>query len=177
MKNISTRTFPEKAFTLIELMMVVAILGILAAIAIPAFSKYIKKSKTSEPRLNLRKIYDGEVVYFMQDHVGSAAGQILSKQFVAATVNPSTIPGVNKVAANWETASWQAIKFASDSPVLYQYEVQTSGTGTTSRFTARARGDIDGDASTSLFERVGNVNATTGEIVGGGGLYHNNDLE
>ena len=37
-------------FTLVELMIVVVILGILAAVAIPAFTRYVKRSKTSEAR-------------------------------------------------------------------------------------------------------------------------------
>ncbi|MCB0309234.1 MAG: prepilin-type N-terminal cleavage/methylation domain-containing protein, partial [Bdellovibrionales bacterium] len=67
-------------FTLIELMMVVAIIGILAAVSIPAFLKYIKKSRTSEARLNIRKIYDGESVYFFEDRMAtSGALNLVSK--------------------------------------------------------------------------------------------------
>jgi prepilin-type N-terminal cleavage/methylation domain-containing protein len=46
-------------FTLVELMIVVVILGILAAVAIPAFSRYIKRSKTTEARRQHRQDLPG----------------------------------------------------------------------------------------------------------------------
>ena len=39
----------SRGFTLIEMMIVVTILGLLAAIAIPAFQKYVRRSKTMKP--------------------------------------------------------------------------------------------------------------------------------
>ncbi len=54
----------KKGFTLIELMIVVAIIGILAAIAIPNFLKFQAKSKQSEAKSNLGAIYTGEIAYY-----------------------------------------------------------------------------------------------------------------
>lgn len=47
----------SKGFTLVELMVVVAIIGILSAVAIPNFKKYQAKTKTSEAKLLLSSIY------------------------------------------------------------------------------------------------------------------------
>jgi type IV pilus assembly protein PilA len=54
----------EKGFTLIELMIVVAIIGILAAIAIPNFLKFQARAKQSEAKQNLGAIFTAYTSYF-----------------------------------------------------------------------------------------------------------------
>ena len=54
----------KKGFTLIELMIVVAIIGILAAIAIPNFLRFQAKSKQSEAKTNLGGIFTAQTSYF-----------------------------------------------------------------------------------------------------------------
>jgi len=53
-----------KGFTLIELMIVVAIVGILAAIAVPNFLKFQNRCKQTEAKNNLSAIYTAQISYF-----------------------------------------------------------------------------------------------------------------
>ena len=58
----------RKGFTLIELMIVVAIIGILAVVAIPGYMTYIKNSKTSEAKTDLSALAQGATAYFETEH-------------------------------------------------------------------------------------------------------------
>jgi len=58
--------FAQRGFSLTELMIVVAIIGILAAIAIPNFMRYQARAKQSEAKSNLVAIHTGEIAYFAE---------------------------------------------------------------------------------------------------------------
>jgi type IV pilus assembly protein PilA len=56
----------EKAFTLIELMVVVGIIGILVAIAAPNFARYQSKARQSEAKIALAGVYTGEKAFYSE---------------------------------------------------------------------------------------------------------------
>lgn len=172
----------NSGFTLVELMIVVAIIGILAAVAIPAFSKYIKKSRTAEASGHINKMWAGSVAYFEADHVDSS-GLVVAKQFPLSTTNESVqcctlaggkCPGDNAVYAG---ASWVALNFGLADPHHY-IPVYVAGAtlGSNSTFTANAQGNLDCDTTYSLFQRKGSVNAS-GDVTASGGVYVENEIE
>ena len=84
----------KKGFTLIELMIVVAIIGILAAIAIPNFLKFQAKSKQSEAKTNLGAIFTGQVSFFGEQNAYGLFSQI--------NWSPSGTPRYHYTLAGWD---------------------------------------------------------------------------
>ncbi len=68
----------QKGFTLIELMIVIAIIGILAAIAIPNFISYRKKSYNASAQVNLTQAYSTALAYYAQVKHGGVTNFTLS---------------------------------------------------------------------------------------------------
>ena len=142
-------------------MIVVAIIGILAAVAIPAFMKYIKKSKTAEASQFVKKIYDGARRYYMdtpQPDMNPVDPQFPDPTNTTETPAASCCPSkCGPLQAQWDTDGWIALQFSVDDPHYYLYTYESD---LTANFTARARGDLDCDAGFSTFEMKGVINAT-----------------
>ncbi|MCC7542427.1 MAG: prepilin-type N-terminal cleavage/methylation domain-containing protein [Deltaproteobacteria bacterium] len=154
----------RQGFTLIELMIVVAILGILAAIAIPAMVGYIRRSKTSEATSNINSIFKSAVTYYEQERAAQGIG--------AATAGYCrTIDGANPAApGDGAKQAWGApaaasafgtngLAFTISDPIYYSYVIRdTVGGGTCGGqpnnlvYTFQAIGDLDGDTVLSTFE-------------------------
>jgi type IV pilus assembly protein PilA len=178
------RAHREQGFTLIELMIVVAIIGILAAVAIPAFMKYIRRSKTVEAATNIRLLFNSSAAYYVTDQVDSS-GNPMPHQFPATVGwSPSTDCGTQpggkcnpaSEASAWRNATWNALRFSVDDPFYYNYQYTSAGLEGASTCSIEARGDLDGDGTFSLFRRNGSISAEN-NVTGGSGLYSENDIE
>ncbi|MEE3331569.1 MAG: prepilin-type N-terminal cleavage/methylation domain-containing protein [Myxococcota bacterium] len=130
--NYSKPKARSHGFTIIELMVVVTIIGVLSAVAIPNFFSYQKRSKTSEVSSNLAALSMSENTYFH----GSGL-------YVATPTEPAVVPGAVPVAFNPLRTGFDQLGWVPEGRVYFSYGVAITSDGT--GFTADAAADIDAD--------------------------------
>ncbi len=193
--NLSKLMRKKEGFTLIELMIVVAIIGILAAIAIPAFINYIKRSKTSEAAANLKSMFTGASTYYTNEIsgrglVGRGGGAVAVTRCVVLDATTGNAPSQAKTAIDWtvdvSAPTFEALNAQISDPIYYQYGVIGSGTvngacgdatGAGNQvYAMQAIGDLDGDAATSLFELAIGVD-NNAQLYRNAAIFRQNELE
>ncbi len=141
--------------------------GIGAAIAIPAFMKYIKRSKSSEAQFALRNIAEGARAYYVEHgKLPASAPMTPAPGSCCQGENGSCAPSADA----WNTPAWQAIGFSMPDKHYYSYELDVTGSG----FTAKAVGDLDCNGVMSTFTLGGKVQGSDIEI---GFVNQENPLE
>lgn len=166
----TARPKSKRAFTLIEVMIVVAILGILASVAVPALLGYIRRSKAAEVPNNLKTMYYQTRAYFDVERslrTGTVHGtKCLVDEAGASFLEPASPGSVKQRFRATSHPSWLAMGFTIEEPVYYGYTFLTDktpvggtncvppGGGATEGnvYTLRAHGDLDDDGTLSTFE-------------------------
>jgi type IV pilus assembly protein PilA len=176
-RNIQRKMRKARGFTLVELMIVVAIIGILAALAIYGVRKYMTNAKTAEVKTVVGRIgkdasgaFNREklaVTAVMADTTTAKISNTLCTTSTSVPAAQAAIKGqkYQSSAAEWDATSsvagWQCLKFSLSEPQLFMYSyVSATSAGP---FNAIGRGDLDADDVLSTFQMDGAVR--NGQVV------------
>jgi len=158
-EDVMTPHAKQSGFTLLELMIVVVIVGVLAAVAVPAFGSYVKRARASEATDFLSEIRQ------RQESYRSEFGQYCAVSGTSfGTYTPGTL-AANGRAQSWpaSTANWDQLGARPDGQIYFQYASISGLPGTSPPgglgydgsdfwFVSQAIGDLDGDGTKVTFE-------------------------
>jgi prepilin-type N-terminal cleavage/methylation domain-containing protein len=167
------REIRRQGFTLVELMIVVAIIGILASVAIPSFLNYQLTAKRAEGYSNLNALSKAQKAYYAEFNT-----------YVASNPEPlftsGDLPTQTKRDSTPINVSFAAVGWAPEGDVFFDYDTATVATPLLGScalcagdcFTSSAYGDLDGNGLFSILiyahaDPTGGY-CTTGLVAGGG---------
>ena len=156
------RSNAEAGFTLMELMVVVAIIGILAVIAIPNFLSYQARSRRSEAYMNVAAVARLQTTYLAER----------GEYFEAGTWPDFTAyGGLSARKMVWDAASelaYAELGWRPEGEVYYAYDTNTGATPCTCSmcFTVTAAGDVDDDDLNSAVMYVHPQTTAEGVVIG-----------